>query len=162
MVDVDPQEAGLADRVLVPAGGRPGGRGDEHFFAAIGVTRREGQQRPHPAGSTGLSAGQEVVGPAAGRDVQATVAPLAGGELHQPGGVLVQDPELERPVALRGEPPGEDPAVSEPHAAAQFLARALGAVVAWSGGGCGHRILPAQIWARPPSVPSRVRDGRRC
>ena len=91
LVDVDPQPAGLADRVLVAARRRPHGRGEEHLLAPVGVPRREREQRLQPLISAGPAAGQEVVGAPAGRDLQPPVAAGAGGELDQPVGLLVQE-----------------------------------------------------------------------
>ncbi len=55
-VDVDPQEAGLADRVLVAPRLGPNGRGEEHLLAGVGVPRGERQQWPQPVTSARLSA----------------------------------------------------------------------------------------------------------
>jgi hypothetical protein len=161
LIDVDPQEAGLTDRVLVAPRLRPDGRGEEHLFAGVGVSRGERHQCLQPVIPAGLSAGEEVIGAAAGGDLQASVAAGARGELDQPAGVLVQDAELQGAVALWTERPGEDASVSEPDAAAQCLARGAGAVPGGGGGGCGHRILLAQVWARRPPVPPRPRGCRR-
>ena len=149
---------------LSPRGGRPDGRGDEHLLAAVGVPRGERRAAPRSQlASTGLSAGEEVVGAPAGGDLQPAVAPGAGGELHQPVGVLVQHPELQRAVALRAR---ARPAKTRPSASRTRQRSpsrcALGAVRCGSGGGCGHRILPAQVWARRPSVPLAARARRRC
>ena len=122
LVDVDPQEAGLADCVFVAARRSTNGRGDEHLFAGVGVPSGERQQWLQPVALTGVSAGQEVVRAAAGRDLQPAVAACAGRELDEPTTVLVQDTELEGPVALGHERAGEDTPVSEPDAAAQPLA----------------------------------------
>jgi hypothetical protein len=88
--------------------------------------------------------GQDVVRAAAHRDLQAPVAPRAGGELDQAGGVRVQDAELQRAVSFRPERSGADAAGSEPDAAAQPLARDVRAVPEAGGDGCGQRILLAQ------------------
>ena len=56
-VDVDPQEAGLADRVLVAPRLRPNGRGDEHLLAGVGVPGGERHQWPQPVTSARPSAG---------------------------------------------------------------------------------------------------------
>ena len=142
-VDVDPQKAGLADRVLVAPRRRPNRRSEEHLLAAVGVARGERQQRPQPVTPTRPSAGEEVVGAPAGRDLQPPVAPGARGDLDQPAGPLVQDAELQCAVALRTECPGEDASVSEPDAAASVsravLARCrAGAAVA---AGIGSSLL---------------------
>ena len=69
-----------------------------------------------------MSARQEVVRPAAGRDLQPAIAPPAGGELDESTALLMQHAELERAVAFRRERAGERTPVSEPDAAAQPLA----------------------------------------
>ena len=128
----------------------------------VGVPPGEREQRRQPVLPAGAAAGQEVVGAAAGRDLQAPVAAGAGGELDQPGRLLVQDAELQRAVALRLKRAGEDASVSEPHAAAQRLAPGGRAVPGGGGGGCGHRILLAQVWDRAAAGPGPGSWRRRC
>ena len=134
-VDVDPQKAGLADRVLIAPRLRPARWGEEHLLAGVGVPRGERQQWPQPIASAGLSAGQEVIGAPPGRDLKATVTAGARGDLDEAGGVLVQDPELQGAVALRRERPREDAPISEPDAAAQPFALVGRAVPGGGGGG---------------------------
>ena len=95
-----------------------------------------------------------MIGAAASGDLQTPVAAGARGDLDQPGRLLVQDADLQGAMALRTEWPGEDASVSEPDAAAQRLARGVGAVPRGGGGGCGHRILLAQVWGSPAAGPA--------
>ena len=150
-----------SDRVLVAPRRRSNRRGEEHLLAGVGVPSGERQQWLQPVTCAGLSAGQEVIGAPAGRDLQASVAACARCDLYQPGRLLVQEAELQGAVALRRERPYEHPSVSEPQAAAQPFGRAVGAVSGAGFGGCGHRILLAQVWAHRPPVPPRARGCRR-
>ena len=131
---------------------------DEHLLAPLRVPAGEREQCRQPVVPAGAAARQEVVGAAAGRDLQTPVAAGAGGELHQPARLLVQDAELQRAVALRLKRPGEHASVSEPHAAAQRLAPDVRAVPGGGGGACGHRILLAQVWDRAAQVPAMARS----
>ena len=113
------------------------------------------EQRLQPVISAGLPAGQEVIGAPAGGDLKPAVAPGAGGDLDQPVGVLVQHAR----AAGRGGAPGASaPAKTRPSASRtrqRNPSRArVGAVPDGGGGGCGHRLLPAQVWARRPSRPA--------
>ena len=74
-VDVDPQPAGLADRLLLPTGRRTDGRRDEHLLAASRVILGELEQRLQPPSSANTAAGEKVVAPPARRDLEAAVAP---------------------------------------------------------------------------------------
>jgi hypothetical protein len=134
LVDVDPQKAGLSDRVLVAAGHRTNGRSDEHLLARLDVPAGERHQAPQPA-ARGLSAGTEVIGAAAGRDLKPPIAAHTRGDLNEPARVFVKQPELQRAVALRGERAGEDSPVSEPHPAAQPVAQVGRALPGSSGDG---------------------------
>ena len=109
---------------------------------------------PRQPSSPALPPGRKWSAPPAGRDLKPPVAPRAGGELHQPVAVLVQHPELQRAVALGRKLAGEHASVSEPDAAAQSRGRALARSRIAGGGGCGHLILPAQVWARRAPVPA--------
>jgi len=64
------------------------------------VALGEFEQRLEPASVAGGAAREEVTGASAGADLQPAVAPGAGGQLYQPGAVLVQHPELQRSVWL--------------------------------------------------------------
>ena len=77
-----------------------------------------------PARLTGSAAGEEVIGASACGDVQPALAPAPCCQLDQAGGVLVQHPELQRPVAFGREIAGEHAPVSEPDPAAQPFALA--------------------------------------
>ena len=93
-----------------------------------GVVLGELEQRREPPLLAGAAARQEVIASPPRGDLQPAVAPAAGGELDQPGGLLVQHSELQRPVSLGRQLAGEDAPVSEPDPAAQPVALAACAV----------------------------------
>ena len=152
-VDVDPQEPGLAHRLLFAARRRSPGRGDEHLLPTRVVALGELEQSSEPAFLASTAAGQEVVVAAAGGDVKPAVAPAARCQLDQPAGVLVKHSELQRPVPHGRELAGEHPSVSEPDPAAQPFGLAACAIRWAGGGGCGHHVLRAQIWRWPARAP---------
>ena len=130
LVDVDPQEAAVRDRVLVAAAVGPRRDADERLLARTGASPRGvgtaddllgvREQRREPVALAGGSAGQVVLGPPPAVERELAVgAARAGGELDELGGLGVQHPELDRPVAGGRQRAGEDAAVGEPHAAAQ-------------------------------------------
>ena len=132
-VDVDPQKPCRGDGVLVAAWAAARGGADEHLFAgavgaagvgagddALGVGEQVGQPVGVPAGA----AGQVVLAASAAVDGERAVAVAgAGCEFDERGGVAVQQAELDRAVALRGERPFDDASVGERDAARQLRLR---------------------------------------
>jgi hypothetical protein len=94
LVDVDPQPAGLADRVLLPARRRADGGGEEHLLAPLGMLRGELEQRFEPPLFTGGAAEQEVVGSPACGDLKTAITPRASRQLDEAVALLVQQPDL--------------------------------------------------------------------
>ena len=131
-VDVDPQKPGVGDRVLGAARLGARRRPDERLLArrsrrtGRGCSRRRRfaararADRSSQPRCAGRAAGQEVLAPVAPVDLDlAARRTRARGELDEPVGLGVQQPEMQRPMALRRQLAAEHPPVGEPHPAAQ-------------------------------------------
>ena len=158
LVDVDPQPAGLADRMLLPARrrARRRGRGTPPRPGRRGAPRARAARSSHPS-SPDCAARQEVVGAPAGGDLKPAVTPHARRELDQPVGVARG---ASRSARARWRSAGSSPAKVRPSASRMRQRSTAGARLARvrsaGGGRCRHLLLPAQVWARPDSRPAHA------
>ena len=136
----------LAARTARPGRGtppRPGQRAAPRARAAPAATHLR---------RTGRRAGSDRRAGASGSEAARRAAPRrpARPALRSPG-------EAARSAATRWRSgascTGEDAPVRQPDATAQPIAPVAGALRNAGGGGCGHLLLPAQVWPRPACAP---------
>jgi hypothetical protein len=154
----------VGDGVLVAARSHARGDADERLLArsgdvpAVGVGAGDDllgvrEQPPQPIAASAGAAGQVVLGAAAPVELESAVGcPRAGCELDQVGGVGVQDPELDRAVALGWQGAGEQAPVGQADAAAQpprpgsgGRGRRRGVGAGEPGSGCWRRMRMARL-----------------